>query len=288
MGKTVGPTTGRLTEIAELAESIAEGLFPDRAVDPELLIRRKGITLSQGPYGDAFDGMLEHHSGRFHVYCNIARVQNSARIRFTLSHELGHYFIDDHRQALEAGLPPHPSFSEYQSDNPAEQEADHFASNLLMPRARFVRVGTRLSVGAPAILSLAKQFDTSRTSTALRYVLLDISLCALIKWNPDGSSWRRFSDSAFRAGYRKIADVPAEVPDDSPTGKVLRGLDPGPDQYFEGTTVASQWFPFIRQGTRMDVFTTEHAIPLREYGALTIVIPKVSDGELQPAHWGDR
>jgi hypothetical protein len=285
MGKTAGASEERFTENAELAESIAEELFPDRAIDPEVIIRRKRITLSRGAYGDAFDGMLEHRSGRFHIYCNIARVQNSARIRFTLSHELGHYFIDDHRQALSAGLPPHPSLSEYQSDNPAEQEADHFASNLLMPRARFVRVASRLPAGAPAILSLAKRFDTSRTSTALRYVHLDISRCALIKWNPDGSSWRRFSDSAFRAGYRKIADVLDQVPNDSPTGKVLRGIDPGPVHYFEGTTVASQWFPFIRQGTRMDVFTTEHAMPLGEYGALTIIMPRVGDGELQPARW---
>jgi Zn-dependent peptidase ImmA (M78 family) len=285
MGKTVRPSDERLSDIAELAEGIAEESFPNRAVEPESIIRRKKITLSRGSYGNSFDGMLEHRSGQFHIYCNVARVQNSARIRFTLSHELGHYFIDDHRQALEAGLPPHPSFSEYQSDNPAEQEADHFASNLLMPRARFVRVAERLPVGAPAILSLAEEFDTSRTSTALRYTHLDISLCALIKWNPDGSSWRRFSDSAFRAGYRKIVDVAAEVPPDSPTGKALRGLDPGPEPFFEGTTVASQWFPFIQQGTRLDVFTTEHAVPLGEYGALTVVVPNVGDGDLHPARW---
>lgn len=285
MRKTDGLSDERLVEIADLAEGIAEELFPGRAVEPETIIRRKRITLSRGSYGDAFDGMLEHRSGRFHIYCNIARVRNSARIRFTLSHELGHYFIDDHRLALEAGLPPHPSFSEYQSDNPAEQEADHFASNLLMPRARFVQAGRRLPAGAPAVLSLAGQFDTSRTSTALRYVNLDLSLCALIKWNPDGTSWRRFSGSAYRAGYRKIVDVAAQVPTDSPTAKALRGLDPGPELFFQGTTVASQWFPFIQQGTRLDVFTTEHAVPLGEYGALTIVIPKTDNGELQPARW---
>jgi len=283
--ETVRPGERRLTEIAELAEGIAEESSPNPAVDPEAIIRRKQITLSRGSYGDAFDGMLEHRSGRFHIYCNVARVQNSARIRFTLSHELGHYFIDDHRQALEGGLPPHPSFCEYQSDNPAEQEADHFASNLLMPRARFLRVAERLPVGAPSILSLAKQFDTSRTSTALRYVHLDISLCALIKWNPDGLAWRRFSDSAFRAGYRKIVDVAAQVPTDSPTGKALRGLDPGAEQFFEGTTVASQWFPFIQQGTQLDVFTTEHAVPLGEYGVLTVVIPNASDADRRPARW---
>ena len=119
----------------------------------------------------------------------------------------------------------------------------------------------------------------------MRYIHLDVSLCALVKWNPDGSSWRRFSNSAYRAGYRKIVDVAAQVPRDSPTGKILRELDPGPERFFQGTTVASQWFPFIQQGTHLDVFTTEHAVPLGEYGALTIVIPEAGDGDLQPARW---
>lgn len=285
MGKTVRASSERLTGIAELAEGIADDLFPDKAIDPETIIRRKRITLSRGLYGDAFDGMLEHRAGRFHIYCNVARARNSARVRFTLSHELGHFFIDEHRHALEAGLPPHPSLSEYQSDNPAEQEADHFASNLLMPRARFVQAAKRLPVGAPAILSLADLFDTSRTSTALRYVNLDLAFCALVKWNADGTSWRRFSDSAFRAGYRKTVDNAAQVPTDSPTGKVLRGLDPDPELFFKGTTVASQWFPFIQQGTRLDVFTTEYAVPLGEYGALSLVIPDASDSDLRPAQW---
>lgn len=283
MDKTATPNELRLAEIAELAEGIAEEFFPERAIDPEFIIRRKGITLSRGVYGDSFDGMLEHRSGRFHIFCNVSRAQNSARIRFTLSHELGHFFIDDHRQVLEAGLPPHQSLSEYQSDNPAEQEADHFASNLLMPRARFVKAASRLPVGAPAILSLNEQFGTSRTSTALRYVSLDVALCAFVKWNPDGTAWRRFSDSAFRAGYRKITTSRRDVPPDSPTGKVLRELEPTPGQFFEGDTVASQWFPFIRQGTRLDVFVSEHAIPLGEYGAITLVLPQLGEGDLLPS-----
>lgn len=283
MSRVAAPSESRLAEIAELAEGIADERSPDSAIDPEFIIRQKGITLSRGAYGDSFDGMLEHRSGRFHIYCNVARAQNSARVRFTLAHELGHYFIDDHRQALEAGLPPHQSLSEYQSDNPAELEADHFASSLLMPRARFVKAASRLLPGAPAILSLAGHFDTSRTSTALRYVNLDVALCALIKWNPDGTAWRRFSGAAFRAGYRKIVTSREDVPPDSPTGKVLSGIDPTPEQFLRGTTVASQWFPFISQGTRLDVFSDEHAIPLGEYGALTLVMPRIGESDLTPS-----
>src|SRR5689334_23997225 len=53
-------------------------------------------------YGNCFDGLLEYEAGEFHVYCNVDRgnIPGGARARFTLAHELGHYFIDEHRIAL--------------------------------------------------------------------------------------------------------------------------------------------------------------------------------------------
>ena len=92
-------------EIQELAEAVADEHFPDRRIEPEELLKRKGITFNYGRYGDAFDGMLECENGAFHVYCNLERVgqPNSPRARFTFGHELGHYYIDEHRNALAAG-----------------------------------------------------------------------------------------------------------------------------------------------------------------------------------------
>jgi hypothetical protein len=99
----------RAGEIAEPAHSVADYHFPpDRWIDPEPIVRKLGITLSFGFFGDCFDGMLECRKGRFHIYCNLARVLNSTsgRARFTLGHELGHYFVDLHRIALRSGKAP--------------------------------------------------------------------------------------------------------------------------------------------------------------------------------------
>jgi len=134
--KPVYISKDRKEEIAELAETVADEHCPTGRVDPVLIAKAKGITLSFGRYEDAFDGLLEHCCGRFHIYCNLDRVERagSPRARFTLSHELGHFYIDEHRNALKAGrAPSHPSFCDYESKNPVEQEADHFASCLLMP-----------------------------------------------------------------------------------------------------------------------------------------------------------
>ncbi len=115
-------TQERKNDLAHLAEAVLAEAGRQEAnlpLDLATLVREMGLTLSFGHYGGAFDGLLEHRTGRFHVYCDLDRVErpNSPRARFTLAHELGHYFIDEHRQALSAGVAPsHRSFCEYESD----------------------------------------------------------------------------------------------------------------------------------------------------------------------------
>ncbi len=270
------PSQSRLREIGELAETIADEHCTSGPVVPESIIENKGITLSRGDYGDAFEGMLEHKGGRFHIYCNTGRLSLPTRIRFTLGHELGHYFIDDHRRALEAGLEPHssfPSFNGQASDNPAEQEADHFSSNLLMPESRVRQLLEKAEHGLPAILRLQTSFDTSVTSSAVRYVGVSGADCTIIRWKPDGSFWKLFSDSTFGAGYRSIVSDSDQLPEDSPTRKALRG-EAAEGKFHHCTTLASQWFPSVSQGSSRDSFLIEQAMALGEYGAITVLVPE--------------
>jgi len=79
-----------------------------------------------------------------------------------MAHELGHYYIDEHRHALAAGrAAAHRSACGYESPILAEQEADHFAANLLMPLDRFVAKAKLTDRGLRGILSLATAFKTS-------------------------------------------------------------------------------------------------------------------------------
>ena len=68
------PGIGRIDEIAELAEAVADEHCPAVPVCPRAIARAKGISVSFGQYGEAFDGMLEHEEGLWHVYCNRERV----------------------------------------------------------------------------------------------------------------------------------------------------------------------------------------------------------------------
>src|SRR5258706_8422087 len=53
------------------------------------------------------------------------------------AYEIGHFFIDEHRNALASGQPPHPSFPNHPTENLAEQEANLFSSHLLMPAKEY-------------------------------------------------------------------------------------------------------------------------------------------------------
>ena len=267
----------RLCEVSQLAEAVADTHCPSGRVDPARIARANGITTSFGEYGEAFDGMLEHKGGRWHIFCNRERSgeRDAPRARFTLAHELGHYYIDEHRNALAGGrASAHRSQCEYESPILAEQEADHFAANLLMPAARFVVRARAASRGLAGILSLAGAFGTSLTSTAIRCAETDIFPCAVVKWTWTGYSWKRLSSATFQARLTKTFETPAELAQGSPTRRALAHEAPPEQGFFRAGTTASAWFPRVGAGDSRDVILVEEAIPLGRFGVLTLLYPQ--------------
>lgn len=265
----------RETEIAELAEFIAEDRFLGKRIEPTTIAQSVEIGVIPGHYADTFDGMLEHDSGRFFIYCNLDRVESmdSSRARFTLAHELGHYFIPEHHNALKSGKAPmHASQCDYESENPIEREADHFAACLLMPSERFRKRARTLKSGLKGIQLLSDEFGTSLTSTAIRYAKFDLLKCIIIKWNCDGFGWKWLSPSAYADGWRKTIEKISNLTSGSATSKILSGEVVEKDILSFGTT-ASSWLPFIPVGSNRDCILKEEAISLGRYGVLTVLSP---------------
>ena len=96
-------------------------------------------------------------------------IRNEGFIRFTVAHELGHYFLPGHIDALFVNKKLHYSQSNFVSANPFELQADHFAASLLMPSRLFLKEFRRAGEGFVAIKSLANTFKTSITATAIRF-----------------------------------------------------------------------------------------------------------------------
>ncbi len=167
----------RKEELSDLADSIIEYYFDNGNIQLENIAESKNISYSYGNYKEAFDGLIQHKFGKFHIFINEQRVGNkdTPRSRFTFGHELGHFFIDEHRNALKLGkVPSHPSFNKIVSKNLAEKEADFFSSCLLMPSRKFKSQCLRKPLSGKLIENLVNHFQTSLSATLFRYFELDL------------------------------------------------------------------------------------------------------------------
>ena len=225
----------RRREIVDLSEWIAaEYCAGTERVDPLAILEGKEITYSFNYYGEFFDGLLEFRRSRFHVFVNLSRAgtRDSPRARFTHGHELGHFFIDEHRNALLAGTSPHASHCDHESDNPVEVEADLFAAHLLLPTKRFSLVARGSRKGLPAILGMSDRFATSVTSTALRYLEEEFVPCTLLKWDESGLAWKRFSTSTYNSGYRATITRLDQIPRGSATHLAMSQHEAAASRHF--------------------------------------------------------
>lgn len=228
--------------ISSLAEYIANDYFPTSEILPEYIADDNQISYCYGYYGDSFDGLLEHQYGDFHIYINLTRVKNldSTRSRYTFGHELGHYFIDEHRLALESGqTPAHPSITDFSAKNPVEQEADYFACSLLMPEARFKADCHGKRVSKELVEFLSTKFKTSLAATLIRYAQIGNHPLAVICSQNCQIRWYWKSDD-FTFKYLKAGN--GQIPRTTVTGDYFYNHKKfnHPEQIF-----AEDWFAYL-------------------------------------------
>jgi Zn-dependent peptidase ImmA (M78 family) len=265
----------RIREIAALAEELSEyAISPSGIIEPEKLLRDEGVIVVSGDFADCFDGLIEFREKRFYVYCNLRGEMEifDPRVRFTLAHEAGHYFLDQHRTALARGESlRHASWCDFSSESWVEKEADTFASHLLMPERRFAKAAARTSKGLGGILELADRFGTSVTSTAIRYIDMHFTRAALVRWKPNGDrEWSHVPRAAFLESARCVIKSFSDLVPGSATHKLLSGA-PTAGKICTTGTLESYWIRGVRESSA-DVWK-EEAVRLGRYGFLTLVYP---------------
>lgn len=193
--------------ISDMAHYVASQFYHSQATDLAAIAKFEKLSFYHDHYEDTFDGMLLFDEKDFHIHINIDRGNGSTTKRgnFTFAHELGHYFIDEHRIGLETGmLEPHGSVHEVSQKNPIEYEADYFASCLLMPEHRFRTVsgGRGKKFSLDTIINLSDTFQSSILATVLRFAEIGthemtavISANNIVKWFAQS---RDFPKWAFR------------------------------------------------------------------------------------------
>ena len=193
----------RKTQISELAEFVANEFS-----DGNLTLLNKIANFEEVPYyfdnyEDAFDGILLYDSKDFHIHLNIdtGNLENSNRGRFTFAHELGHYFLDEHRLGLKFGIiEPHASFHNLNQKSKIEEEADYFASCLLMPQQKFRTQSGGKKFSLDILTNLSHSFQASILATVIRFgevgtheVFAVVSKNNIAKWfvkSTDFPNWK--------------------------------------------------------------------------------------------------
>lgn len=159
-------------KIKKLAEYIALQ-FDEKITPLERIVADENLDVFYDNYeSNTFDGMTIYDNGKFYIHINTYNGNrvDTDRGRFTLAHELGHYFIDTHRIGLKNGLlEPHPSLTNKAQYFSIEREADYFAACLLMPEERFRKDIGNKKFGIKVIDYLRSEYKISRTACALRF-----------------------------------------------------------------------------------------------------------------------
>lgn len=160
--------------ISDIAHYVASQFHQSNATDLGAIAIFEKLNFYHDHYEDTFDGMLLYDEKDFHIHINIDRGNRlaSKRGNFTFAHELGHYFIDEHRIGLITGkIEAHGSVHEVSQKNIIEYEADYFASCLLMPEQRFRNLsgGRARKFSLDTIINLSNAFQSSMLATVLRF-----------------------------------------------------------------------------------------------------------------------
>lgn len=96
-------------------------------------------------------------------------IQSYGFQRFTVAHELGHYFLEGHPEAIMKIGAAHVSRAGFtQSEVAIEVEADHFAAGMLLPTKLVIRHMANEPIGLEGIESLADVSHCSLTASAIR------------------------------------------------------------------------------------------------------------------------
>lgn len=257
----------------KMAKQKAEALLRDEGimelpVDPFAIAASRDIEVRAKPdTAEGVSGMLLRHGDTFGILY-ATHVPSEGFQRFSVAHELGHYFLDGH---IDHVLPKdgiHESRAGFISADPYELEADHFAAGLLMPSGPFKRALARRDAGLATVEHLAGLCRTSLTATANRYAeLTDDAVAVIISTGP-------VIDYAF------LSDRMKSLPELSwlrkgfpvPKGTVTAALSTDPSRVLAAERIESDIDVMDWLGGRRSIVVTEEVIGLGRYGkTLTIL-----------------
>lgn len=149
-----------IKQIADRVREVAD-FDPIQETDFTKVVEAFGGKIENGDFFSSEDSIKVFGPHNFSIMLDATAIQE--RRRFTMAHELGHYFLHSKQgeQTLKAFR---------LGTSLAEQEANFFAANLLMPEDEFKRkwMSHKSEADASRIVTMAKLFHVSVAAAAAR------------------------------------------------------------------------------------------------------------------------
>jgi hypothetical protein len=232
----------RSSEIESLAASVLRTLgFSAPPIDVLAIASTEGILLAEDDYGPKFFGRIEYHPAvrKFILYHPLlsAGSPNYWQTRFSIAHELGHYYIPEHRQLLLRGK-DHSSEPGFLCDNKMEREADLFASCLLIPASAIKHLWTSNQLSIQRILKVAENCQTSAIAAGIRAARGSEETAIVVISQHSKILFAAASDEAKARHFGWISRT--TVPPNSPSAKAI--ADMIGNEIHEASMSCTKWF----------------------------------------------
>jgi hypothetical protein len=232
------------------------------------------LAVKSGDFRDCFDGRLEYHAAhdRFILFFNTKydRIpgEHHPRTRFSIAHELGHFYLDEHRAFLMQGGQTHSSTSEFAVDDIVEREADAFGAGLLMPEKLIRPLVNQGEPTAERIKNIAEHFRTSLLSAAIRSVFVSDFPCEIVGVRNGLVAWCFSSDALIEGRCYPLPKGPLQ----SPTArKQWQAFQSGNSLEEESCTSPFHWFNSY--GPAENAFmVSEYYLPVPTMNTLLILV----------------
>jgi len=268
----------RALEIQALArEKLVEYGRMHLPVDPKKFAGQLEIVvLPFNPPQPDISGYLMQQGNSFGIGYSTA-IRSQGFQNFTVAHELGHYFIDDHPMAV-LSKGQHFSRSGYISKDRFEEEADAFATELLMPWKLIEPIIREGMGGFHTIKAIAGSCESSIVASAIRYtqiskesVAVIVSHLGVVEFMTASNTFKLIPGLDW---LRKRDALPPHVP--SVRFSRDREWIEACDMSEEGGRL-SAWFPGAR-----DCEVQEDVVGLGNYGRLlTVLLTEECDSEVK-------
>lgn len=202
-------------------------------------------------------------AGRKAIITISSSVYNTQRRRFCIAHELGHFELHRWRNSLALCTPDDIDIGRSKNvQHDQEQEANVFASSLLLPERFFAGKCDETTPSLDHIAALANEFNTSLTATALRYLQFTPEPCAIVLSTAGLIKW--YQRSALFKEMELFIETRVRL---DPRTRAFSFFNNGHTSKRQLSVPASAWLADNRR-IRKDLTLVEQSWPMPNYNSV--------------------